>query len=216
MRSPLIRGALAVLLLGIVLAAATLLLSRGPDLPELRTPSVRGPSPDPVSWREPEADLRRFFPGANGHREELRILSHERLTLRRRLGREPLPEEHLAVIHRALRDGSPVGVVMVRRVGGAGGAIEVVVAISPDRTVRGVRLQRQREPAPVAKAVDSPQWLGAFKGRSAESGWSVEHGALAVSATAREPAAAIAQAVRSSLVMFETAEGKGIPTGSHH
>jgi hypothetical protein len=140
--------------------------------------------PDPVPWREPEADLRRFFPGANAHREDVRILSGERLILIRKLGRQPTGEEHLAVLHRVLKGGQPAGVVMVRR--------------------GGLRLQRHREPGPVADALQ--EWLGTFAGKTAHADWA----ALPLPEAAREPARQVVEAVRSALIVLETAEAGGI------
>lgn len=212
------RGAFLVLLLGIAVAAGILVVFRPPDLPEVRTPGGPGRMPDPIPWREPEADLRRFFPGANAHREEVRILSGERLTLIRELGRQPTAEEHWVVLHRALRGKRPSGVVMVRRVAGTGGSIEVVLAVGPDGKVRGVRLQRHREPAAIAAALESRKWQSAFVGRTAGSRWNVEHGALAVPVPARPPARAIVQAVRSALIVLEIAEARGLLASpeAHH
>jgi hypothetical protein len=206
------------LLVGIAAAAVTMLIFREPQLPEVRTPGGPASAPDPVPWREPAADIRRFFPGANGHREEVRILSGERLELIRRLGRPPTPEEHLATMHRVLSDRGVVGTVQVRRVRGSGGAIEVVVAVAPGGTVRGVRLQRHREPEQVAAVLESPAWLSAFAGRTAESEWSVEKGPLAVLGAARQPAREIAEAVRSALIVLKLAETRGLPAspGAHH
>lgn len=218
MRSLIVRGALLVLLLAIAAAAGILMYFRPPDLPVVRTVGLPARSPDLVPWREPEADLRRFFPGADTHREEARVLSGQRLTLIRRLGRQPTAEEHLAVLHRVLRSGRRVGVVMVRRVRGSGGSIEVMLAVAPNGTLRGIRLQRHREPEPVAQVLESRRWLAAFPGRTAKSAWRVDRGPLVVPEPAREPAREIVQAVRSALIVLETAEAKGIPAapGPHH
>jgi hypothetical protein len=211
-RSPLVRGALWVLALGIAAAAAVLLIFRPPDLPVVRIGGPPPTMPDPVPWREPEADLRRFFPGANSHREDVRILSGERLTLIRKLGRQPTGEENLAVLHRVMKGGRPAGVVMLRRIPGSGGSIEVVLAVAPDGRIRGLRFQRHREPEPVAAAL--LEWLGTFAGKTAGTDWT----ALPVPEAAREPAGQIVEAVRSALIVLETAEAGGIPAGPqpHH
>lgn len=183
----------------------------------MRTPGGPARIPDPVPWREPEADLLRFFPGANAHREEVRILSGERLTLIRRLGRQPTAEEHLAVLHRVLQGRRRLGVVLLRRVRGSGGAVEVVVAVAPDGKLRGIRLQRHREPERVASLLGS-EWLAAFRGRTAASDWSMDRSPLAVPEPARETARQIVEAVRSALIVLEIAEANGIPVGleKHH
>ena len=80
-------------------------------------------------WREPERDLRRFFPGATGIHEELRILSHLRVTLRHDLGRPLTAEEMLLRPYRVVNGAESLGTVLVRRVKGEFGAIELVLAV---------------------------------------------------------------------------------------
>src|SRR2546421_232676 len=54
--------------------------SRGSDVP-IHTAAAHAhlESAPLCPWREPERDLQRFFPGATGTQEQLRILSHLRL-----------------------------------------------------------------------------------------------------------------------------------------
>src|SRR5437870_13286554 len=106
-------------------------------------------------WRQPETDLRAFFPGATRHETEIRILSGERLELARRLGRMPAPEEHSLYLHRVYDAQRRLGTVLTRRVKGEYGAIEIVLAANPDGRVRGVRYQRLREPERIASALQS-------------------------------------------------------------
>ncbi len=217
MRSPVVRGALLLLAVGIVAAAVLLVVFRPPELPEVRARGQAAGMPDPVPWREPERDRSRFFPGANAHREERRILSGERLTLIRRLGRQPTGEEHLVVFHRVLRGQQPLGVVMVRRVKGSGGSIEVVLAVGTDGRVRAVRVQRHREPAAAAAVLESPVWLGSFAGKDA-AGLAVEgQGGAVTEGPARDTARAVTTAVRDALIVLELAEQRGLPaTEGHH
>src|SRR5438034_366077 len=58
-------------------------------------------------WREPERDLRRFFPNATGSQEELRILSHLRVALIHDLGRPLTAEEMLLRPYHVVRDAAP-------------------------------------------------------------------------------------------------------------
>src|ERR1043165_4560528 len=53
-------------------------------------PSVGPIQSEPLCpWREPEQDLRRFFPEATRYEVETRILSGQRLELMKQLGRAP-------------------------------------------------------------------------------------------------------------------------------
>src|SRR5207244_10617491 len=51
-------------------------------------------------WREPAADLPRFFPEATGYELETRVLSGRRLELAERLGRPPSADESALRIYR--------------------------------------------------------------------------------------------------------------------
>jgi hypothetical protein len=160
-------------------------------------------------WREPERDLSRFFPGATGSQEELRILSHLRVALIHDLGRPLTAEEMLLRPYHIVKGAAPLGSVLVRRVKGEFGAIELVLAVQPDGRVRGVRLQRQREPEPVAAILTSSPWLGAFQGKTADSPLRVGEDLPAVPTEASVSAKAIAAGVRSSLILLRAAKLHG-------
>src|SRR5581483_6699073 len=108
------------------------------------------PSPAPLCpWREPEADLKQFFPEADHYETETRILSGRRTELAARLGRQPTGDENALRLYRVCAGSKRVGTILTGRVKGECGAIELVVALEGD-TVRGLRLQRHRETAAVA------------------------------------------------------------------
>jgi hypothetical protein len=165
-------------------------------------------------WRDPERDLRAFFPGATGTREETRILSHLRVALVHDLGRSLTSEELLLRPFRVLRGKERLGTVLLRRVKGEYGAIELVLAVGPVGTVRGLRLQRQREPEAVAEALASPRWLQAFHGKGADSRLCLGDDLPPVPAAAKASAAAVAEGVRSLLVLLRAAERHGRDGGA--
>jgi hypothetical protein len=206
----------AALALGLAVAAAGALgaawrmASGGPEIPAHTAAAHSFVESAPLCpWREPQRDLRQFFPGATGIHEETRILSHLRVALIHDLGRPLTAEEMLLRPFRILKDGKPIGAVLVRRVKGEYGAIELVLAVKPDGRVRGVRLQRQREPEAVAAALTSPQWLGAFREKSADSPLRVGEDLPAVSGAATVSAMAVAEGVRSLLILLRAAEQHG-------
>jgi hypothetical protein len=162
-----------------------------------------------VPWRDPTGDLAQFFPGATGYRAETRILSHLRVALARELGHPPSGDDLLLRFYRVLRGSRPVGSILVRRVKGEFGAIELVLAVTPAARVRGMRLQRQREPAPVAAALQRPAWRAAFAGKTADSPWRVGEDLPPVPPAARRSAQAIADGARMALVLLRAAETRG-------
>ena len=157
-----------------------------------------------------------FFPDATRYQSETRILSGRRLELQTQLGRLPTGDENALRLYQVYRDQTPLGAVMVRRVKGAFGAIELVLAVDTNQLVRGVRVQRQREPDPIAAAIQDPRWLNSFTGKSAASSWPP---ALAeVPAESRPSAEAMADGVRSLLVQLALTleEPREVRTASHH
>ncbi|MBU6400410.1 MAG: hypothetical protein KGS61_08845 [Verrucomicrobia bacterium] len=161
-------------------------------------------------WRQPEADLRRFFPETTGYRTDTRILSGMRLALARELGRPVLPEENALHLYRALAGNDWVGTVLVRRVKGEYGAIEIVVAVGRDGKVRGLRFQRLREPPAIAEALQDPAWQGRFQGQTRASCWRLGAAIPEVPAVARQSAASVVEGVHSLLVLLDTADRSGL------
>lgn len=174
------------------------------------------PAP-PCPWREPEADLQRFFPGATRWRTETRILSGLRVELTGRLGRPPAAEELALQLHRVFHDAREVGTVLTRRVPGQHGGIELVLAVDPGGAVRGLRLQRWREPEPVREAFTQVAWLRAFVGKHAGDACRPGVDLPAVPPAARDSAAAVAEGVRSLLILRDCAEhARQVGAPAHH
>ncbi|MFO1511809.1 MAG: hypothetical protein U1F83_02680 [Verrucomicrobiota bacterium] len=157
-------------------------------------------------WREPERDLKQFFPEATHHRIETRILSGQRLELEERLGRTPTGDENALYLYPVYRAQTQLGVVLARRVKGEFGAIELVLAVETNQQVAGLRLQRLREPETSAAALQDPQWLGSFVGKRADSSWQPEIAGLPPEA--RTSAEAITEGVRSLLIQLAMADQK--------
>jgi hypothetical protein len=206
----------AVLALGLALAAAGALgaawrlASSGPEIPAPTAAAHTFVDSAPICpWREPQRDLRQFFPGATGIHEETRILSHLRVALIHELGRPLTAEEMLLRPFRIMKGGERLGTVLVRRVKGEFGAIELVLAVTPEGRVRGLRLQRQREPEAVAAALTSPEWRGAFREKRADSPLRVGKDLPAVNREATVSAQAVAEGVRSLLILLRAAELHG-------
>ena len=170
-------------------------------------------------WRETDADLKRFFPSATRYELETRILSGLRVELAERLGRVPTGDENALHVYRIYADQTPLGAVLTRRVKGDYGAIELVLAVNPDGEVRGLRLQRLREPEPIASALQHPSWLGAFEGKRAGNSLQIGHDLPEVPTEARASADAIIDGTRSLLILLATsdhARAQRAATAKHH
>src|SRR5207253_10130380 len=123
----------------------------------------------------PEDDLKYFFPRANHYELETHSLSALRLDLAARLGRPLEPEENLLRLYRIHGENSVLGTIMTRRVKGSHGAIEIGLATDIQGKVCGLRIQRIREPEEISVALNNPEWLRQFDGKTPES--SLENGA---------------------------------------
>ncbi len=161
-------------------------------------------------WRQPEADMRAFFPDATGYRTETLILTSHLRELNKLLGRRPTPDENPLYVHRVLSHSRQIGSVLVRRVKGEYGAIEIVLAVKHN-VVAGLRIQRLREPARIAQALNSSAWLHSFVGKTVGSSW---QNMPPVPTFARVSAAAVSQGARSLLILHEVGEKSGTINGA--
>jgi hypothetical protein len=189
------------------------------SLETLTESKIRPPEAAPLCpWREPEADLKAFFPEATRYQVETRILSGLRPELTERLGRSPTGDENALRVYRAYRSETPLGSILTRRVKGEYGAIELVLATDMNRSVRGVRLQRLREPDSIASALENTNWLNSFVGKRAEDPLRLGADLPNVPAEAKGSAGALVDGVKSLLILCATADQGQVPTPAetHH
>src|SRR5207253_10179868 len=95
-----------------------------------------------------------------------------------------------------------LGAVLVRRVKGEHGGIEIVTATDLRGAVRGDAIQSQREPDSIARQITGRTSLGAFVGKNASCNLRLAEDLPDVAPLARASAQAIADGVRSQLVML--------------
>lgn len=163
------------------------------------------------AWRDPSRDLPDLFPGATNCRSEVRILTSRRAELAKRLGRQPDADEEVLRVHRVLAPGSLSGVVLVRRVKGENGPIELVLGVDNGGAVRGLRLQRASEPEAVMAFLRSPEWQRSLVGRRLDDSSDVVTGPASVPAAAARSARSLAEGVRGLLAMLETSNNSPVP-----
>ena len=195
-------GVLVLLFAAVVWRIGELSSAEPPFEPKTKLPQAAPLCP----WREPVSDLQRFFPNATRYEPETRILSGQRLELAERLGRVPTGDENALHIYRCYEERSPLGAVLTRRVKGAYGAIELVLAVGTNGHVCGLRLQRLREPEPIAAALQNPDWLRSFDGQRSDSSWNLGRDIPDVVPEARASAEAIVDGVRSLLILLATSD----------
>ena len=206
--------------LAAVLAVVGWRLAQSSTAETLIDAHVRPPEAAPLCpWRESEADLKQFFPNATRYEVQTRILSGRRVELTKLLGRTPTGDENALAVYRVRRDDTVLGVVLTRRVKGANGSIEIVLAADPGGNVTGLRLQRLREPDSAARVLQSREWLRSFEGKRADSAWQIGDDIPTVPPEARASAEAIVDGVRSLLVLLAAADQTPPPkpvAAQHH
>ncbi|MGC4044213.1 MAG: hypothetical protein QM758_10480 [Armatimonas sp.] len=127
-----------------------------------------------VPWRDAPADMKALFPGApvpdTGNPKIVALSSH-RADIIKRLGNTPLDSNALYVFPVENR-----GAVLLRRVSGEFGGIEVVLGVDASGKAVGVRVQRHREPPEIEKILLSPEFQKSFVGKTAQSDFTLPTG----------------------------------------
>jgi len=116
-------------------------------------------------WRKPDADIQAFFPGAESYRTDLKPVGAHRAVIERALGARLDPDEGDFKFYRILAGDRRVGTILTHLGKGRYGAIEVVIALDPAGTVKGVRLQVIREPNGIKRQLTADGFLGQFAGK---------------------------------------------------
>jgi hypothetical protein len=203
---------LGLLLLAALFALGAFFFFRGREISE-HTPhfhhreasAVVEPAPL-CPWRDPQGDLLALFPGATNFVVDSRIVTGRLGPIQKLLGRPLNPDENPLRIYRVLREGRPVGAVLVTRVKAEHGGIELVTGVDTNSSLRGVRIQSQREPEIVAQSITSSKFLAAFTGRKGSSPLRVGEDLPIPPEPARLSAEAIADGVRNQLIILSFAE----------
>jgi hypothetical protein len=153
-------------------------------------------------WRQPQRDLPLLFPPATNYVMDTRVLSGMMLPIQRRLGRAMTVDENpLRIFHIKDQD-RWLGDVLLCRVKGEHGGIEIVMGIETNGTVRRVLIQSQREPESVARIITDSNFLRSFVGKDSSSSLRVGDDLPDVVVEARDSAQAIADGVRSQLIVL--------------
>ena len=151
-----------------------------------------------IAWRSPAADMALFFPGASlpdSANPKVVPLSRHRVEILKSLGPEtPLDSNALYVfpVHEK-------GAVLLRRVAGEYGSIEVVVGIDTLGRVVGVHIQRHREPPEIEKALTAPTFLASFSGKTATSTFTLPPELPQIAKTSAQ---AVSRSVRALLIEY--------------
>lgn len=166
---------------------------------------VAGLETSPVCpWREPLRDLRSLFPPATNYVLTPLIVSRLTVEIEKKLGRHMTADENPLRVHRVEHGGKTLGSVLVTRVKGEHGSIEIVIGVETNGRVRGVLIQSQREPDLVASALTN--LVRGFVDKTVAASFQLGDDLPDVPAEARVSAQAVATGVRDQLVVLSFAE----------
>jgi hypothetical protein len=157
-------------------------------------------------WRNPERDRHILFPQATRHEARTAVLTHLFVQLKEQLGHWPTADDNPLYVYRVFAHQKLLGSIAARRVKGQYGAIEIVIGVDLQGLVRGVLIQRLREPQKVEAALLSRRWLNAFRGKSVRSDWKLKAHLASVPAEARPSAQAVVDGARSLLILMNAAD----------
>jgi hypothetical protein len=141
------------------------------------------------------------------------------MELGHRLGRPLTGDENALHLYRVFEQETNLGTIATRRVKGEFGAIELVLATDPREQVCGLRLQRLREPEPVASTLTNPQWQHSFMGLSSQSAWKMGKDIAPVPVEASTSAQAVVDGAKSLLILLAAADQAQCPpiaSSQHH
>ncbi len=201
MRLGLFLVVLAAVLASAVFASRSKLLSG--DRETVFEPANRPPPLAPMCpWRDPGADLPKLFPEASAFQPETRVLSGMRPELAQRLGRMPAPDENAVQVYRIREGDRPLGEVMTRRVKGTFGALELVVAAGEGGGLKGILVQRTREPEAATQALLAMDWTRWLGGKTAESSWNCEELIASLPPEAHDSARAVVEGARTAMILL--------------
>jgi hypothetical protein len=206
-----------VLLIGI---AALWMLSRPPssdlpvvDLSDSQRHAAHEGASGAVPWRSPARDLAVLFPGGAAGEAEIVSLSRARAAIVRRLGAGYRMETTGLVRYPVRVRGVLKGHVVVRRLAGPHGSIELVVGIDKGGAVAGVVVQREREPEECAAVLSPGPFLRSFRGKTAGTLQPPDSGTPQASAVCADAARVVAGGIRELLTELEEALGSAGEAG---
>ena len=183
------------------------------SLPELSSAKPAQMCP----WRNPDRDRRILFPQGTRHEARTAVLTHLFVQLKEQLGHWPSADDNPLYVYEVFDGAKPIGSIATRRVKGQHGALEIVVGTDTQGAVRGVLIQRLREPQEIESVLLKSGWLNTFRGATAHGDWNSKRHLAKVPPVARPSAKAVVEGVRSLLILINAAsQTTATRSGEHH
>jgi hypothetical protein len=171
---------------------------------QLAAPSLLA---DVCVWRDPERTMQKLFPQARDYRTRTEKMTPERIAAIEKAIGIPLEaterkEFDLYEITGQV-DGKvqTIGTILALAGKGDYGAIEVVIGVNTDHKVAGAYIQRSRER--VTRALQSPEFLKQFAGKTKNDGFDIGKDIKPASADAENASRVVAFVVKKMLVFHD-------------
>lgn len=162
---------------------------------------------DVCVWRNPERTMQKLFPEARDYKTITAKMTSERIAAIESAIGALLDESEKKEFDRyeitGVSEGKPqkIGTVLALAGKGEYGAIEVVIGVDPRGKVVGVYIQRSRER--VTKALQSPDFLNQFAGKTKNDGFDVGNDINPASPDAEAASRVVAFVVKKMLVFYD-------------
>ena len=162
---------------------------------------------DVCVWRDPERTMQRLFPAATDYKTVTTKMTPERIAaIEQRLGvpleaSEKKEFDIYDITGSASGKASALGTVMALAGKGEYGTIEVVIGVDPAGRVVGAYIQRSRER--VTAALQSPDFLGQFTGKTRSDRLEIGASLKPASPAAEAASRTVAFVIRKMLILHE-------------
>ena len=125
---------------------------------------------DVCVWRDPERTMQRIFPQARDYKTVTVKMGDKVSAIEAKLGGTKMDESEKGEFnyYDILGGSGKLGTIMALAGKGEYGTIEVVIGLDPSGKIIGTYIQRSRER--VTKALESPEFLNQFAGKSKKGG----------------------------------------------
>ena len=153
---------------------------------------------DVCVWRDPERTMQRIFPQARDYKTITTKMTADKIAAIERSIGTPLDDSEKREFDRyeiTGNDGRKIGTILALAGKGEYGAIEVVIGVDNAGRVAGAYIQRLRERA--AKALQAPEFLNQFAGKTKNDGFDVKP------ATGAEQASRVVGFVIKKMLVFQ-------------
>lgn len=159
---------------------------------------------DVCVWRDPERTMQKIFPAAGDYKTVTAKMTPERIAAIEKGVGTPLDESEKREFDRYEIFGAnaqKMGTVLALAGKGEYGTIEIVMGVDAGGKIVGVYIQRSRER--VTKALQSPDFLKQFAGKTRNDGFEVGKDIKPASPDAEAASRVVAFVVKKMLVIYD-------------